>query len=144
MKACRLDRLSKSFDKAIMALASSSPNFAKERSRCFNPPLNVDDCIVKDSSTAKSALAAVLHGSVDGRGLSASQTLPSVHSWVTDGTALLTGASFIHSLQIRGTVATKLRSARGRRNADNVVTLAGGPSLSATFYKSALEHGGTE
>ena len=37
-----------------MPLASSSPNFAKERSRCFDPPLGVGDCIVKDTSAAKS------------------------------------------------------------------------------------------
>ena len=36
-----------------MPLAISSLNFAKERSRCFNPPLSVGDCIVKDSSAAK-------------------------------------------------------------------------------------------
>ena len=102
-----------------MPLAISSLNFAKERSRCFNPPLSVGDCIVKDSSAAKSALAAALHGSVDGWGFSASRTVASVQSWVTDGTALLTGANFIHSLQIRaGTVAIKLRSVCGRPNAD--------------------------
>ena len=119
MKSSRLERLSKSNDEAIMALAQSSACFARERVKCFNPPIKIGNFIVTDTNTAKSALAATLHGSVDGRGLSASRTVPSVHSWVTDGTALLTGASYIHAIQIRaGTVATKLRAARGRPDAN--------------------------
>ena len=86
MKSSRLERLSKSNDEAIMALAQSSACFARERVKCFNPPIKIGNFIVTDTNTAKSALAATLHGSVDGRGLSASRTVPSVHSWVTDGT----------------------------------------------------------
>ena len=128
-----------------MPLAISSLNFAKERSQWFNLPLRVDDCIMKDSSAAKSALAAALHGSVDGRGLSASKTVSTVQSWVTDGTALLTGTNFIHSLQIRaGTVATKLRSACGHPNVAKRCDACWRTESIGHILQSAPEYGGTE
>ena len=66
-----------------------------------------------------------LHGAVDGCGLRASRAVPYIHEWVTNGTALLTGANYIHALQIRsGTVATNQRAARGRLDADGAQTKA--------------------
>ena len=68
---------------------------------------------------AKREIASSLHGAVDGCGLKASWAVPYIHEWVSNGTALLTGANYIHVLQIRsGAVATKQRAARGRPNAD--------------------------
>ena len=75
---------------------------------------------------AKEALAEQLHGSADGYGLRSSAGVPYVHSWMSDGTALMSGSAFIHATQIRGaTVATKKRAARGRPDADTACDCCG-------------------
>ncbi|MEG7522733.1 MAG: hypothetical protein M3H12_06485, partial [Chromatiales bacterium] len=89
LKASRLERLSKSLDPAIVALATVSPNFATEKWKCHNPPLLINNVVVSDSTSAKRQLAASLHGSVDGRGLSSANSVPSVNTWVSDGSALM-------------------------------------------------------
>ena len=77
------------------------------------------ETIVHNMTDAKREMASALHGAVDGCGLKASRAVSYVHEWVSNGTALLTGANFIHALQIRSaTVSTKQRAARGRPEAD--------------------------
>ena len=69
--------------------------------------------------------------------MEASAAVPSDHSWVSDGTALMTGASFIHAIHVRGaTVSTWGRSARGRQQAADKCDMWGGGGRGAT------EHGG--
>ena len=53
MKSSRLERLSRSNDEAIMALAQSSACFARERVKCFNPPIKVGNFVITDTITAK-------------------------------------------------------------------------------------------
>ena len=119
LKKARLDRLARVLDPVISALVANSRTFADERRRCTNPPPKVGDNVVRSMVDAKRELAASLHGAVDGCGLRASRAVPYVHDWVTNGTALLTGANYIHAIQIRsGTVATRQRAARGRPDAD--------------------------
>ena len=119
LKKARLDRLARVQDPVISALVANSRTFANERRRCMNPPPKVGDTIVHNMTDAKHELASALHGAVDGCGLKASRAVPFVHEWVSNGSALLTGANYIHALQIRsGTVSTKQRAARGRPEAD--------------------------
>ena len=104
-------------DPIICALVANSRTFANERRRCTNPPLKVGETVVHSVTDAK--LANTLHGVVDGCSLKASRAVPFIHKWVSNGTALLTGANYIHAIQIRlCTVATKQRAARGRPEAD--------------------------
>ena len=115
MKKGRLIRLASSVDPMISHLVSHSGTFSKECTNCTRPPVRVGSTVVNSVVEAKVELARQLHSSADGYGLEASAVVPFVHSWVSDGTALMTGASFIHAIQIRGaTVSTRKRSARGR------------------------------
>ena len=61
------------------------------------------------------------------KAMEASAAVPSDHSWVSDGTALMTGASFIHAIHVRGaTVSTWGRSARSRQQAADKCDMWGG------------------
>ena len=115
MKRSRLKRLAASVDPMISHLVGHSAMFARECANCTRPPVRVGSTIVNSVVEAKLELAQQLHSSADGYGLEASAAVPFVHSWVSDGTALMTGASFIHAVQIRGaTVSTRKKYARGR------------------------------
>ena len=71
-------------------------------------------------------MAEQLHGSADGYGVRTSAGVPYVHSWVSDGTALMSGSAFIHAVQIRGaTVSSKKRAARGRPGANTACDCCG-------------------
>ena len=109
-----------------MAKRSSSRTFAEELKRCGDPPVRVGDITVTSAPAAKEALAEQLHGSADGYGLRTSAGVPYVHSWVLDGTALMSGSAFIHAVQIRGaTVSTKKRAARGHPGANTACDCCG-------------------
>uniref|UniRef100_A0A1I8FSP3 C2H2-type domain-containing protein n=1 Tax=Macrostomum lignano TaxID=282301 RepID=A0A1I8FSP3_9PLAT len=55
---------------------------------------------------------------LDGFGLGEAADVPQVHSWVTDGSSLLTGEMYIKCLKIRWNVwPTAARASRGRRQA---------------------------
>ena len=58
-----------------------------------------------------------LYATVDGKGLKDASLVPEVHGWLTEGTALMTGAKFCASIGIRaGTLPTRSRCSRGRPN----------------------------
>ena len=126
MKSARLRRIAALRDPVFVALVASSRTFAEEVKRCADPPVRVGDVTVTSVPAVKEALAEELHGSADGYGLHSSAGVPYVHSWVSDGTALMSGSAFIHATQIRGaTVATKKRAARGRPDADTACDCCG-------------------
>ena len=115
MKSDRLARLASSDDPVISHLVSNSAAFARECANCSWPPVQVGSVTVNSVTEARREQARQLHASADGYGLEASAMVPFVHSWVSDGTTLLTGASFVHAVQIKGaTVSTRKRAARGR------------------------------
>ena len=88
--------------------------------------MRVGSTIVKNIVEARKELTRQLHTSVDGDGLDASAAVPFDHSWVSDGTALMTGASFIDAIQIRGaTGSTRKRFARGRQQASDKCNACG-------------------
>ena len=126
MKSARLRRIAALRNPVFVALVASSRTFAEEVKRCADPPVRVGDVTVTSVPAVKEALAEELHGSADGYGLHSSAGVPSVHSWVSDGTALMSGSAFIHATQIRGaTVATKKRAARGHPDADTACDCCG-------------------
>ena len=110
-----MERLSKSTDPIVSAIIKSSNTFRKEFAKCHDPPIKVGRTIIVNKQTAAVAWADSLHSSADGYRLVEHSRVPFIHGWVTDGTQLLSGAGYIHAIQIRGaTVATKSRAARGR------------------------------
>ncbi|RLJ22762.1 hypothetical protein DJ031_00280 [bacterium endosymbiont of Escarpia laminata] len=115
MKEARLARLARVKDPTIQALVASSHTFAEEVQRCHHPPIRVGSSVIANREEAREAWASSLYESADGYGLKASPAVPFIHGWVRDGTRLMTGAGFIHAVQIRGaTVSTAKRAARGR------------------------------
>ena len=120
MKKARLERLAASADPMISHMVANSGTFAKECADCSRPPVRVGSTVVTSVADARGEMARQLYQSADGYGLAASAAVPYIHSWVSDGTALLTRAAFIHAIQIRGaTVSTRRRSARGRQHASD-------------------------
>lgn len=56
----------------------------------------------------------VLVGSLDGAGLKEHHLVPQVHRWMTNGTSLIKGATYIDALKIKhNLMPTKTRHARG-------------------------------
>ena len=75
---------------------------------------------MNSNNDARKEMTRQLYASADCYGLEASAAVPFVHSWVSDGTALMTGASFIHAIQVRrATVSTRKKSAMGRHQASD-------------------------
>ena len=125
MKSTRLRRLAALRDPVFVALVASSHTFSEEVRRCGDP-IRVGDSTVTSTPAVKEALAGQLYSSADGYGLRSSAGVPYVHSWVSDGTALMSGSAYIHAIQIRGaTVATMKRAARGRPEADTACECCG-------------------
>ena len=128
MKKARLERLAASTDPMISHMVAMSGTFKTECVNCSRPPVRVGSTVVSSRDEARRVTAEQLHASADGYGLAASAAVPFVHSWVSDGTALMTGAAFIHAVQIRGaTVSTRRRSARGRQEASDKCDACGRP-----------------
>ena len=120
LKYKRMERLSTSTDEFVSAMVRNSSTFHKEWARCHDPPIKVDRHTVHNKQTAAAAWSDCLINSADGYGLVAHKQVPYLNNWVADGTHLLSGANYIHAIQIRGaTVATKSRAARGRPLANN-------------------------
>ena len=112
LKYKRMERLPTSADEFISAMVRNSSTFHKEFARCHDPPIKVGRNTVHNKHTAAAAWSDCLYKSADGF---AHQQVPYLHGWVADGTQLLSGANYIHAVQIRGaTVATRSRAARGR------------------------------
>jgi len=64
-----------------------------------------------------------LYDTVDGRGLRNHGSVPSIHSWVSDGTRILTAAKYIGAIQVRcNSLYTKGTAARGRPSRDTRCT----------------------
>ena len=119
LKYKRMERLS-STDEFVSAMVRNSSTFHKEWARCHDPPIKVGRHTVHNKQTDAAAWSDCLINSADGYGLVAHKQVPYLHNWVADGTHLLSGANYIHAIQIRGaTVATKSRAARGRPLANN-------------------------
>ena len=120
MKRDTLEHLASSADTMILHMVAMSGTFRKECVNCSRPPVRVGSTVVTSRDDARRVTAEQLYASADGYGLAASATVPFVHSWVADGTALMTGGAFIHAVQIMGvTVSTRRRSARGRQHASD-------------------------
>ena len=125
MKSARLRRLAALRDPVFVALIASSRTFAEEVRRC-GEPVKIGDSTVTSAPAGKEALAEQLYSSADGYGLRSSAGVPYVHSWVSDGTALMSGSAYIHAIQVRGaTLATKKRAARGRPDANTACECCG-------------------
>ena len=108
MKKARLERLAASADPMISHMVANSGTFAKECADCSRPPVRVGSTVVTSVADARGEMARQLYQSADGYGLAASAAVPYIHSWVSDGTTLMTGAAFINAIQIRGaTVSTR-------------------------------------
>ena len=115
LKYKRMERLTKSTDVFISCMTRCSGTFRKELARCHDPPIKVGQITVHNQETAAAAWSESLTKSADGYGLAAHKNVPYIHGWVTDGTHLLSGANYVHAVQIRGaTEATRSRAARGR------------------------------
>lgn len=112
----RLLRLSESADEAIRWVAST-PGHEKHVKKATR--LSHRDGKEMVTTLECSQLQAVaLHRTCDGKGLWQSNSCPSVNSWVTDGTSLLTGGDYIQAVQVRGNLLPSgERTTRGRREA---------------------------
>lgn len=63
----------------------------------------------------KGRFAVLLHASVDGRGLREASNVKAAHSWVSDGTRLMSGNEYIECTKLRiNALPTKRRTGRGQ------------------------------
>ena len=81
---------------------------------------------VTNKETLQEAMSAALHTTVDGAGLSAHSGVSSVHKWVVNGTAILSGSSYVHCAQLRiSTLHTAARAARGGQRSSSACDACG-------------------
>ena len=78
------------------------------------------DTVVNTKADIQKKLTLDLYDSLDGDGLRHHSDVPYVHSWVSDGTSLMSGRKFIGACQTRcSTLYTKGRASRGRPSHDS-------------------------
>ena len=117
----RRARVEKLFDRAtwlrdpvMVAVIGKSKALRKERQRWTNgvPCYNQ---VVTDRISQGRSTATALYQSCDGCGLADNSQVPSVNRWVTSGTSVMSGRSFINALHVRaGCLYTRVRASRGR------------------------------
>ncbi|XP_064461860.1 uncharacterized protein LOC135372068 [Ornithodoros turicata] len=77
--------------------------------------LHYEDVYLDTKARQRVFWARRLHESTDGRALREARRVPFVHSWPTDGSRLMTGASFLDAVRIRANaLPTHARMSRGQ------------------------------
>ena len=120
----RRTRVEKLFDRAtwdrdpvMAAVIGMSKSLKSERAR-FRDGVKSYSHNVTNRTTRERAAADALHNSCDGVGLTDTSAVPAVSRWVSSGTALMSGRSFVSAMHVRaGCLYTKVRAARGRTDA---------------------------
>ena len=114
LKASRMARVEESEDPVMQSVATS-PIFLGARRRCTKTA-RVAGRVLSNGKDANDLLAIQLYASVDGRGLKQQGQTPHINTWVTDGSALLSGGDYIQAVKVRGSLLPSAeRSSRGRR-----------------------------
>ena len=114
LRRTRLERLFTSSDPVIQHIVKHSRAFLA-RARGLAAVRRVGADFLRNKEDLKRVMNRQLHESVDGRGLSQHDLVPSVHTWVRSGTKLLTGGGYVHAVQVRGNLLhTSMRASRGR------------------------------
>lgn len=112
----RLDRLvgraTTGLDPVLTALLSSE--HLRDELKRWGSPQTYAGVVVSSKAVVRATIANRLHTTVDGRGLRFHNLVPSVSDWVTGGTSLQSGSSYIHCVQTRAaSLHTAVRAARG-------------------------------
>ena len=118
MRRARVDKL---FDRSegdrdpvLTAVVGMSKGLKRERDR-WQTGVRCYSQQVTSRTTRERATAAALHASVDGSGLADTRQVPEVSRWVSSGSGLMAGRSFVGAMHVRaGSLYTKVRAARGR------------------------------
>jgi hypothetical protein len=111
LKKTRVENLEKSSDPVVQEMIRCSILFQHLRGK-----LGGGNLAASTTMEIKTLVQQKLYMSVDGAGLRNHSAVSSIHRWVTSGTRLLTGRSYISAVQVRGNlVATRARMARARR-----------------------------
>ena len=127
MRRARVEKLfqraTEDRDPVLAAVIGMSRELRRERQRweggvpCYSRK-------VTDRTGRGRATAAALHQSCDGCGLSDTREVPAVSRWVTSGTRVASGKSFVDAVHIRaGCLYSKVRASRGRSGAPGAVDL---------------------
>ena len=118
MRRARVDRLfdraGRYYDPVLAAITGSSAGLRKEQER-WQEGVKCYSETVTSRTTRERATAAALHTTIDGSGLSDAHEVPEVSRWVTSGSGLMSGKSFVDAMFVRaGCLYSKVRAARGR------------------------------
>ena len=109
-------------DPVLEWLVNNSDDLKSAIERCRF--IKVDGTVVASMDHGNDQAAIKLYNTTDGASLSSHAAVPSAHSWVSDGTRILTGSKYIDAVQVRcNSLFTKGRVARGRPTRDTQCTL---------------------
>lgn len=125
MRIAKRDRLNRLVSRAeqnndavLSWLVEKSESFDSDLKR--SSTVKIAGQVVTNVKQFQDRLATDLYGTVDGRGLQSHGAVPAIHSWVSDGTRILSGSKYIGAIQVRcNSLFTKGRAARGRPSRDN-------------------------
>ncbi|KAG8177078.1 hypothetical protein JTE90_015730 [Oedothorax gibbosus] len=81
----------------------------------FNRMIYDGEVELRSTTQAATRWRRLLYNSCDGSGLREASAVPQCHRWLSDGTSLMSGRSFISAVQVRSnTLFSRARAARGR------------------------------
>ena len=116
LRTKRMARLTSSLDPIVRGV-SALPACLRDARR-WSAPISAFERPIRDGASTRNALTHGLHTSVDGRGLGDSRSVGFVNRWMVNGTALMSGRSFINCVRMKSNlVHTALRASRGRPDA---------------------------
>ena len=112
----RTSRMAESSDPVVREI-TRLPVFRRDE-RHWCKPLSSYGLPVRDGIGIRRSMAHGLHTSVDGLGLRDSASAGFVNQWMVNGSAFVTGRSFVNCVMLKGgLVYTALRASRGRPEA---------------------------
>ncbi|RLJ22878.1 hypothetical protein DJ031_00040 [bacterium endosymbiont of Escarpia laminata] len=116
LRTKRMERMIGSSDPVVRAVTELK-NFQRDLRR-WSKPISAFGIILRNNRDIQRASAECLYSSVDGHGLRGSRNEGFVNGWMTSGTGLVSGRSYVNCVKIKGNlIHTALRASRGRPEA---------------------------
>jgi len=113
MIASRFDRMSTSDSKYVRS-AAKAPAIISRISRAKAIMMKGGELEVGNATLAQRYHTKQLHEKVDGQALAHCSDVPEVHTWLSDGTRMMSGQAFVESVKIRiNAMPTLSRTTRG-------------------------------
>lgn len=132
-------RLSASLDPVVQAIYTSIAGQASVTR--IHKPIRFNNKDIDTKNSEQKAWSEELYSKVDGKGLRQHQNSKMINKWVTDCSLKISGADFVHAIQVRSnTLKTPARAARGITSVDLIDKLPT-PTISSRCVRRLTDCG---